>query len=271
MPLQTPQLAAAKQARHREMARNRDVQDHQPFLMESSNPYKIGSLDYMQLSTEEIIRHFTQQARQAKERGVRNPVTQAVQQMFSSELQVDITSLLHLVEASPIAKTDAGSIGPLHVPETLPTSIGTPVDEGLYQRPDMQASLNTPVIDIQVPHPAATPRTVTATTVEQQGTAWTPVAQMILQTPVLSNQILNLSRRSAPETTSVTSLASRHQGPSQIPAGPESQTTGILPSEPLNLGFRTAPHPQMENRKPATQPPRTPQTTSACLYGSDSD
>ena len=62
-------------ARHRDMARKRDVQDHQPFLMKSSNPYKIGSLDYMQLSMEESIRHFTQQARQAKERGVHNPVT----------------------------------------------------------------------------------------------------------------------------------------------------------------------------------------------------
>ena len=82
------------------MARKREVQDHQPYLMKSSNPYKIGSLDYMQLSTEESIRHFTQQARQAKERDVRNPVTQAVQQMLPSDFQVDITSLLHLVEAN---------------------------------------------------------------------------------------------------------------------------------------------------------------------------
>ena len=130
----------------------------------------------------------------------------------------------------------------------------------------MQASLNTPVIDIQVPHQAATPRTVTATTAEQQGTVWTQVAQMIPHTP-----ILDLSRKSAPKTTSVTSLASRHQGPSQMPAVPESQTTAILPSEPLDLSFRTAPHHQMENRKPACQLPRTPRTTSACLYGSDPD
>ena len=91
-------------ARHIEIARKRDLQDHKPFLMKSSNPYKIGSLDYMQLSTEESIRHFKQQARQAKERDVRNPVTQDVQHMFPSELQVDISSLLHLVEASPIER-----------------------------------------------------------------------------------------------------------------------------------------------------------------------
>ena len=258
-------------ARHREMARKRDVQDHQPFLMKSSHPYKIGSLDYMQLSTEESIRHFTQQARQARDRGVHNPVTQAVQQMFSNELQVDITSLLHLVEASPMAKTDDGSNGPLHVPDTLPTSIGTPVEVGQHQMPDMQATLKTPVMDMQVPHQAATPRTVTAPMTEQQGTVWTPVAQMIAHTPVLPNQILDLSRRSAPETTSVTSLTSHHQGPSQRPAVPEGQTAAVLLSEPLDLSFRTAPHHQMEKRKPATQPPRMPRTMSACLYGSDPD
>ena len=199
-------------ARHREMARKRDVQDHQPYLMKSSNPYKIGSLDYMQLSTEESIRYFMQQARQAKERDVRNPVTQAVQQMLPSDLQVDIASLLNLVEASPMAKTDAGSAGHLHVPDTLPISIGTSVEVGLQQSPDMQASLNTPVIDLQAPLQAATPRTITDTSMaKQQGTVWTPVAQMIAHTPVLPNQILDLSRRSAPETTSVTSLASHHQ------------------------------------------------------------
>ena len=256
-------------ARHREMARKRDVQDHQPYLMKSSNPYKIGSLDYMQLSTEESIRYFMQQARQAKERDVRNPVTQAVQQMLPSDLQVDIASLLNLVEASPMAKTDAGSTGPLHGPDILPTSIGTPVDVGQHQMPDMQAILKTPVMDMQVPHQAATPRTVTAPMAEQQGTVWTPVVQMIAHTPVLPNQILDLSRSSAPQTASVISLASHHQGPSQMSAGPESQATAILPSEPLDLSFRTAPHHQMENQKPATQPSRTPRTTSACRYESD--
>ena len=108
-------------ARHREMARKRDVQVHQPFLMKSSNPYTIGSLNYIQLSTEDSIRHFTQQARRATERDVRNPVTQSVQQMFFSELQVDISSLFHLGEVSPIEKSGAGSAGPLHVPDTLPT------------------------------------------------------------------------------------------------------------------------------------------------------
>lgn len=103
-------------ARHREMAKKRDVQDHQPFLMKSSNPYKMSSLDYIQLSAEESIRHFTQQTRQAKERDLRNPVTQTLQHMFSSELPMDITSLLHLVEASPFAKTDAG------ISWTLPSS-----------------------------------------------------------------------------------------------------------------------------------------------------
>ena len=52
-------------------------------------------------------------------------------------------------------------------------------------------------------------------------------------------------------------------------AVPDAQTAAILPSEPLDLSFRTAPHHQMEKRKPATQPPRMPRTTSACLYGSD--
>ena len=258
-------------ARHREMARKRDVQDHQPYLMKSSNPYKIGSLDYMQLSTEESIKYFMQQARQAKERDVRNPVTQAVQQMLPSDLQVDIASLLNLVEASPMAKTDAGSAGHLYVPDTLPTSIGTPADVGLYQMPDEQTRLNTPVMDQQVLRQAAVPRTVTDTTMVQQVTAQTPVAQMMPHTPMLLNQILDLSRSSAPQTASVISLASHHQGPSQMSAVPENQTTADLPSEPLDLSFRTAPHHQMENRKPSTQPPRTPQTTSACLYGSEHD
>ena len=114
------------------------------------------------------------------------------------------------MEASPIAKTDAGTAGPLHVPDTLPTSIDTPVDVGLHQWPDTQVSLNTPVMDMQVSHQAAAPKTVKATTAEQQGTAWTSVAQMIPHTPVLSDQILDLSRRSAPETTLVTTLASHH-------------------------------------------------------------
>ena len=255
-------------ARHREMARKRDVQDHQPYLMKSSNPYKIGSLDYMQLSTEESIRHFMQQARLAKERDVRNPVTQAVQQMLPSDFQVDITSLLNLVEASPIAKSDAGSAGH-HVPDTLPTSIGTPADVGLYQMPDEQARLNTPVMDQQVLRQAAVPRTATDTTMVQQVTAQTPVAQMMPHTPMLLNQILDLSRSSAPQTASVISLASHHQGPSQMSAVPENQTTADLPSEPLDLSLKTVPHPQMENQKPATQPPRMPRKTSACRYGSD--
>ena len=256
-------------ARHREMARKRDVQDHQPYLMKSSNPYKIGSLDYMQLSTEESIRHFMQQARLAKERDVRNPVTQAVQQMLPSDFQVEITSLLNLVEASPIAKSDAGSAGHLHVPDTLPTSIGTPADVGLYQMPDEQARLNTPVMDQQVLRQAAVPRTVTDTTMVQQVTAQTPVVQMMPYTPMLLSQILDLSRSSAPQTASVISLASHHQGPSQMSAVPENQTTADFPSEPLDLSLKTVPHPQMENQKPATQPPRMPRTTSACRYGSD--
>ena len=104
-----------------------------------------------------------QQARLAKERDVRNPVTQAVQQMLPSDFQVDITSLLNSVEASPIARSDAGSAGHLHVPDTLPTIIDTQADVGLYQMPDMQARLNTPVMDQHVLRQAAAPRTVTDT------------------------------------------------------------------------------------------------------------
>ena len=196
-------------------------------------------------------------------------MTQAVQQMLPSDLQVDIASLLNLVEASPMAKTDAGSAGHLHVPDTLPRSISTQADVGLYQMPDMQAGLNTPVMDQQVLRQAASHRTVTDTTMVQQGTAQTPVAQMMPHTPMLPNQILYLSRSSTPQTASVISLASHHQGPSQMSAVPENQTTADLPSEPLDLSLKTVPHPQMENQKPATQPPRMPRTTSACRYGSD--
>lgn len=256
-------------ARHREMAKKRDVQDHQPFLMKSSNPYKMSSLDYIQLSAEESIRHFTQQTRQAKERDLRNPVTQTLQHMFSSELPMDITSLLHLVEASPIAKTDAGSAGPFQVPDTLPTDIGAPADVGLYQMPDMPATLNAPLVDQHVPHQDAAPRTVTATMAKQQGTAQTPVAQTILHTPVLPNQILDLSRSSVPQAVSATSLVSHHQEPSQTSAVPESQTTATLSSEPLDLSLRTAPHQQMENWKPAAQLLSVSQTTSTGLSRSD--
>ena len=118
-------------ARHREMARKRDVKDHQPYLMKSSNPYQIGALDYMQLSVEDSIKHFMQQGRQARERDGRNPVTQTMQQIFSSELPADLTALLNLVENSTAAVTDIGSTLSLQAPSAPETSLGTLADAGL--------------------------------------------------------------------------------------------------------------------------------------------
>ena len=151
------------------------------------------------------------------------------------------------------------------MPNTLPTSIGAPADVRLYWMPDMQTSLNTPVMDMQGPHQTTAPRTVTATTAQQQGTARTPVAQMIPHTQPDSRSVQEVGSRD-----NFSHLAGITKGLARCQLFLRAKPQQFCHWTPV-LSFRTAPYHQMENRKPATQPPSTPQTTSACMYGSDPD